>query len=238
MGETYGRVFISKAVSSFFIIFQQQQSFSCCFSLALEVLLGHGDGYMGAAHNYMIYQDPAQHGRLVWLSSDLDQTMGNTLKTPRECKLPFECLDRYGVFDQTDKRPLVHQLLKVRSFRKRFLRIFKDIHHALFKTNALTRHIISLQQLIEQEVAWDQKLEEHRSDYSGNNRTLYDIQVQQKVLQLPLGRDFINRIFSNSVDFNQAIEGTIKRHPSIMSLFDWFTETSEYLNDLVGDDNK
>jgi spore coat protein CotH len=204
-------------------------------SLALEVLLGHGDGYMGSAHNYMMYQDPAQGGRLVWLSSDLDQTIGNTLKATRTCHSPFECLDRYGVFDQTVKRPLVHQLLKVPSFQQQFQRIFGDFHHALFKSNALTQHIISLQNLIEQEVQWDQKLDEYRKDYFASNRSIYDFQVQQKVLQLPLGQDFMDRILSNSIGFKQAIEGPIDQHPSIMPLFSWLTETTEYLSDYVSD---
>jgi hypothetical protein len=66
---------------------------------------------------------------------------------------------------------------------------------------------------------------------------MYDIQIQinQKVLQLPLGQDFMDRILSKSISFKQAIEGPINQHPSIMSLFGWFTETNEHLNDFVSD---
>jgi hypothetical protein len=239
VAETNGCFVVFEAVS--FILTSKYQSFSFFHvyygSIVLEVLLGHGDGYMSAAHNYMMYQDPAQNGRFVWLSSDLDQTMGNTLKATRACNSSFECLDRYGVFDQTARRPLVHQLLRVPSFQRQFLRIFEDFYHALFKTNALTRHIVSLQRLIEQDVEWDQQLDEYRADYFSNNRTMYDIQIQinQKVLQLPLGQDFMDRILSKSISFKQAIEGPINQHPSIMSLFGWFTETNEHLNDFVSD---
>ncbi|KAI8637952.1 coth protein-domain-containing protein [Parasitella parasitica] len=200
--------------------------------IVFEVLLGHGDGYMGAAHNYMLYQDLEQHGRFVWLASDLDQTMGSTLKANRSTPAhsAFQQLDRFGLFSQTANRPLVNQLFQIKPFADRFYQIFSDVNHSLFKSNAITDHIIYLQNLIEQDVEWDQHLDAYRPDNFIKNKHVYDDQLNQKVLQLPLGRDFIDRISSKSIGFRAAIEGPITGHPSITSLFAWFTDASQYLD--------
>ncbi|KAG1079617.1 hypothetical protein G6F42_023678 [Rhizopus arrhizus] len=154
----------------------------------------------------MLYQDPEQHGRFVWLASDLDQTMGSTLKANRSSTADsaFQRLDRYGLFDQTANRPLVNELFQIKQFK-----------------------------LIEQDVEWDQSLDAYRPNNFLKNKQMYDDQLNQKVLQLPLGPDFIDRINNKAIDFNAAIEGPIKGHPSITSLFTWFTETSQYLDEFV-----
>lgn len=190
---------------------------------------------MGAAHNYMLYQDPEQHGRFVWLASDLDQTMGSTLKANRSSTADsaFQRLDRYGLFDQTANRPLVNELFQIKQFVTQFHQIFADVYQSLFKSNAITNHIIYLQKLIEQDVEWDQSLDAYRPNNFLKNKQMYDDQLNQKVLQLPLGPDFIDRINNKAIDFNAAIEGPIKGHPSITSLFTWFTETSQYLDEFV-----
>lgn len=190
---------------------------------------------MGAAHNYMLYQDPEQHGRFVWLASDLDQTMGSTLKANRSSapQSAFQQLDRYGLFDQTANRPLVNELFQVKQFVAQFYQIFADVHQSLFKSNAITNHIIYLQKLVEQDVAWDQTLDMYRPNNFLKKQQLYDDQLNQKVLQLPLGPDFIDRMNTKAIDFRAAIEGPIRGHPSITSLFTWFTETSQYLDEFV-----
>lgn len=202
-------------------------------SMAFEILLGHNDGYMGAAHNYMLYQDPDQKGRFVWLASDLDQTLGSTLIAPRlsPANSAFEQLDRYGLLDKASSRPLLNQLLKIKDFNKRFYQIFADIHNSLFKTSSISSHLTYLRNLIQEDVAWDKIIEENRTDNFQNNRTEYDLQINQKVLQLPLGPDFMSRI--NNIAFDTAIEGTIQSHPSITSLVEWFNETSEFLQKFV-----
>ncbi|CEP18949.1 hypothetical protein [Parasitella parasitica] len=201
--------------------------------LVFEILLGHGDGYLGAAHNYMLYQDPEQDGRFVWLASDLDQTMGNTLKANRSTAAhsALQQLDRFGLLDETANRPLVDQLLQIKPFVERLYQIFSDVNRSLFRSNAITDHIMYLKKLIEQDVEWDQHLDVYRPDNFVKNKQVYDDQLNQKVLQLPLGRDFIDRINRKSIDFRAAIEGPIEGHPSITSLFAWFTDTSQYLDE-------
>lgn len=198
-------------------------------SLALELLLGHGDGYMGAAHNYMLYQDLDQKGRFVWIGSDLDQTMGNTLKatqTPVHATSVVDQFDRFGAFGNLTKRPLVESLFKVPSFEKRFQTLLLDIRQRLLQSDNIIHYITYLKNLIERDVHWDQRLEPYRLDNFKNNKTLYESILYDKVVQLPLGQDFINRIDQHSIDFNTAIQGDIENHPSITSLFTWFRSLS------------
>jgi hypothetical protein len=118
--------------------------------MVFEIIMGHNDGYMGAAHNYMLYQDPDQKGRFVWLASDLDQTLGSTLIARRSTKpkSALEQLDRFALLDNISDRPLVNQILQVKSFHKQFYQIFADIHRSLFKSNSISRHVGYLRELI------------------------------------------------------------------------------------------
>ncbi|KAI9471815.1 MAG: coth protein-domain-containing protein [Benjaminiella poitrasii] len=207
--------------------------------MAFEIILGHSDGYLGAAHNYMLYQDPDQHNRFIWFASDLDQTMGSTLKATRpstENQTAFEKLDRYGLFNPSSKdRPLVTEIFKVNSFKSQFYQALSDIYTAFFETNAIENHINYLRQLIENDVKWDQQLDQYRLDNFQQNRAVYNATLYEKVLQLPLGQDFIDRIENHSVDFQAAIEGPIVDHPSISSLFEWFRQVDLLLGQVIVD---
>lgn len=201
--------------------------------MVLEILLGHNDGYLGAAHNYMLYNDPDQKGRFVWIASDLDQTLGSTLIAPRSsiANSTFNKLDRYGLLEKADVRPLLKQLLKVKEFSQQFYHIFKDIHDSLFKSGAITNHVAHLKSLIKEDAAWDRTIDNTRIDNFLGNRTEFDRQINEKVLQLPLGPDFWGRI--DKIDFHDAIDGPLQNHPSITSLVGWFKQTGEYLKAFV-----
>ena len=200
--------------------------------MAFELLLGHTDGYMGASHNYMMYQDPDQDGRLVWLSTDLDQTMGNTLKTKVPASLTLlERLDRFGLLKMIHKRPLLQQLFRSKDVQAEFQSILKDISHSLFNPDVLFPYIDSIKRLIDQDVIWDQSLRSARVNRLKLQPQVYEAELEQRILQLPLGRDFISRIENNSIDFETAVKGNIKGHPSIVSLYDWFKDVG-YLLDI------
>ncbi|EIE76200.1 hypothetical protein RO3G_00904 [Rhizopus delemar RA 99-880] len=196
-------------------------------NLALELLLGHNDGYLGAAHNYLLYQDFNQNGKLIWLPSDLDQTLGNSLVPKKESSESGDALktiDLFGLLENMDRRPLVNQLLKVETFRNQFFQIVLDYHQQLFESDVLIRHIYYLKSLIQQDVEWDKKLV--RADcFQKKNQTVFRNQLQQKILQLPLGKDFYERI--DQIDFNTAVHGVIQGHPSISSIVDYLATVKE-----------
>ncbi|KAI8355066.1 coth protein-domain-containing protein [Choanephora cucurbitarum] len=194
--------------------------------MALELLLGHTDGYIGAAHNYMLYQDPGQQGRWVWFSTDLDQTMGNTLKPPSGL------LDRFGLWKMAPQRPLIQQLFRSQAVEDEFLSILTDFHRQLLNPTVLFPYIDAMQRLIAQDVVWDQSLD--RINYLKRHQPqVYQHELEQRVLQLPLGQDFIDRIEGRLVDFETAIKGKVEGHLSIVSLYDWFRETHSLFNPRI-----
>ncbi|KAI9274204.1 coth protein-domain-containing protein [Sporodiniella umbellata] len=203
------------------------------FSTALELLLGHNDGYLGAAHNYLLYQDPAQDGRLVWLPSDLDQTMGSTLvsgKDSEDVENILNTIDQFGLLRNMTRRPLVLQLLAVETFKKSFYQILSDYHHYLFETDAIANHVFYLKQFIQSDVTWDQSLP--RIERFQSNTSLFLDELEQKILQLPLGKDFYERI--DKIDFVTAIQGRIVGHPSITSLIDFFEAANQAASQFSG----
>lgn len=201
--------------------------------MAFEILMGHNDGYMGAAHNYMLYQDPDQDGRFVWFASDLDQTLGSTLVALRSnpANSALEKLDRFALMDKLQSRPLIKQLFQIDQFKQQFYQILRDLHESLFKSDVINNHLMYLAKFIEQDVTWDKQLDPFRIDNFKHNQSVYENMLTQKVLQLPLGPDFMDRM--DKIDFMTAIQGDIQDHPSITSLRSWFNETNQYLEAFV-----
>lgn len=186
--------------------------------------MGHVDGYLGAAHNYFLYQDPATE-QFVWMSADLDQTMGNTM-------VPLAnntSLDRFGLLEHENNRPLIRQIMLIPEFKARYEQILQIIHGSLYANSALLRRSLFLADMIREDVAWDATLTRLRS--SKNVAQNHREQLQQKILQLPLGPDFLSRI--GAIDFDTALQGPITDHPSIMPLQDWLAQTSQALSQFI-----
>ncbi|CEG65065.1 hypothetical protein RMATCC62417_01931 [Rhizopus microsporus] len=203
-------------------------------NLALEIILGHNDGYLGAAHNYLLYQDPGQNGRFIWLPSDLDQTFGNTLVPANEQKNAdnsFKRIDQFGLLNNIARRPLVSQLLQVDEFRDQWFRIMQDYYDYLFKSDTVLTYTNYLKRLIQIDVQWDKRLQ--RVNRFQGNQSVFQNQLRQKILQLPLGGDFYERI--DKIDFDMAIHGTIANHSSIISITDYLSTVNQSLSSFVLD---
>lgn len=204
------------------------------YSLALEIILGHNDGYLGAAHNYLLYQDPGQNGRFIWLPSDLDQTFGNTLVPANEQKNAdnsFKRIDQFGLLNNIARRPLVSQLLQIDEFRDQWFRIMQDYYDYLFKSDTVLTYTNYLKRLIQIDVQWDKRLQ--RVNRFHGNQSVFQNQLRQKILQLPLGGDFYERI--DKIDFDMAIHGTIANHSSIISITDYLSTVNQSLSSFVLD---
>lgn len=204
------------------------------YSLALEIILGYNDGYLGAAHNYLLYQDPGQNGRFIWLPSDLDQTFGNTLVPANEQKNAdnsFKRIDQFGLLNNIARRPLVSQLLQVDEFRDQWFRIMQDYYDYLFKSDTVLTYTNYLKRLIQIDVQWDKRLQ--RVNRFQGNQSVFQNQLRQKILQLPLGGDFYERI--DKIDFDMAINGTIVNHSSIVSITGYLSIVNQSLSGFVLD---
>lgn len=185
--------------------------------MALEVLMGHVDGYLGAAHNYFLYHRP-ETDQFTWMSADLDQTMGNTM-------VPLQnttSLDRFGLLAHP-RRPLMDGIMT--HFASRFDEILKDFYQALFKTSALHDRTQAIAEFLREDVAWDAQLRQLRINSASADQKHRE-QIQQKILQMPLGSSFLERI--GTVDFDTALNGPID-NPSLMPLRDWLSQTGEAL---------
>lgn len=204
------------------------------YSLALEIILGHNDGYLGEAHNYLLYQDPGQNGRFIWLPSDLDQTFGNTLVPANEqenADNSFKRVDQFGLLNNIARRPLVSQLLQVDEFRDQWFRIIQDYYNYLFKSDTVLTYTNYLKMLIQTDVQWDKQLQ--RVNRFQGNQSVFQNQLRQKILQLPLGGDFYERI--DKIDFDMAINGTIVNHSSIVSITGYLSIVNQSLSGFVLD---
>ncbi|CAO3697951.1 hypothetical protein G6F70_002724 [Rhizopus microsporus] len=203
-------------------------------NLALEIILGHNDGYLGEAHNYLLYQDPGQNGRFIWLPSDLDQTFGNTLVPANEqenADNSFKRVDQFGLLNNIARRPLVSQLLQVDEFRDQWFRIIQDYYNYLFKSDTVLTYTNYLKMLIQTDVQWDKQLQ--RVNRFQGNQSVFQNQLRQKILQLPLGGDFYERI--DKIDFDMAINGTIVNHSSIVSITGYLSIVNQSLSGFVLD---
>ncbi|KAF7728341.1 hypothetical protein EC973_006282 [Apophysomyces ossiformis] len=203
-------------------------------NIALEVLMGHVDGYLGQAHNYFLYHEPKED-RYIWITSDLDQTMGNSMIPLRNDSStdPLAVLDRFDLLNQHRNRPLIKAVFLVPSFRERFDQILAQIHKTLYVQPVLLEHMHSIAEFIREDVIWDAKVRQYRASALADDEVAkkHRDQIQQKILQLPLGTDFLSRI--GAIDFDNAIEGPITGHPSIMPLKDWISQTGEALNTFI-----
>ncbi|KAI8981982.1 Pam16-domain-containing protein [Mycotypha africana] len=216
--------------------------------LAFEILLGQGDGYLRAAHNYLLYEDVLQGGRFIWLASDVDQTMGNTLKPVWAPDAHYDALKApYGrsplsassmlFLQDIRQRPLIQRLFAIEEFQQQFYHILNLLRqtyfpspldnstHANHGASPTLDYIHYWKMMLERDVYWDQQLEPYRQDNFIHKQDLYQDVVTQKVLQLPMGQDFMDRIRRQDIDFDTAISGPIpNHHHSIVALQDWFKE--------------
>ncbi|KAI9498910.1 spore coat protein coth [Zychaea mexicana] len=196
-------------------------------NMAFEVVMGHVDGYLGAAHNYFLYYHPTTQ-KLVWMTADLDQTMGNSMFEEQKKN---QALDRYGLLHHD--RPLFQHIMQIPTYKKQFNRILKEIHKGLFTDDCLRDHVNYLTDLIKDDVAWDAKIRTVRSsafDHDANAQK-HRRQIQEKILQLPLGSDLLARI--NMIDFHSALHGPIADHPSLMPLHDYITQAKQALTHYI-----
>ncbi|KAL0076719.1 secreted coth spore-coat protein domain-containing protein [Phycomyces blakesleeanus] len=207
-------------------------------NMAFEVLMGHVDGYLGQAHNYFLYREPGTK-KFLWMTADLDQTMGSSMIPVRDARSislndQRGHIDRFDLMNKHHNRPILKQVLSVPAFNQRFDTILKTVHQNLFTNPALFKHIDFLTALIKEDVAWDSNIRHTHAQAVSHNATSAKKkkdQIQEKILQLPLGHDFLSRI--GNINFMSAIEGPIRNHPSLMPLKEWLNETKEALHNYV-----
>ncbi|KAI8888058.1 coth-domain-containing protein [Backusella circina FSU 941] len=194
-------------------------------NIALEIILGGTDGYLGAAHNYFLYQDLNQNGRFIWLPSDFDMSQGSTM-IPKTAGT--NALDIYGLLNTLDKRPLVQQILKIPTFKARFMDIIYDIYKNYFESGALAVYIQFETALIKDDASWDDYIwadDEQEVDASIQDR-LMDV-----IGEFPLSKDFVKRL--KAYVFQEGVFGVLSAHESLISILQYYRLTQENLFKII-----
>ncbi|CAO3665731.1 unnamed protein product [Rhizopus stolonifer] len=128
-------------------------------SMALEVLLGYGDGYLTMCDNFYLYQHPDTK-QFTYIPSDLDLTLGNTF-----FKQSDMISGNYSRIPAIYTRPLFINMMRIPEFKQRFEWLIQDINQRLIDPALMFSHYKRIVDLIAEDVAWDQKLPKVGSDY-------------------------------------------------------------------------
>ncbi|EPB90856.1 hypothetical protein HMPREF1544_02273 [Mucor circinelloides 1006PhL] len=202
-------------------------------SLALEIFLGDTDGYISSGDNYYIYEDPAHQGRFVYIIYDLDLTQGSASRHYVSQTLKGDYTKFLGY---NEKRPLLHQILKVPEFKSKFESILRNIiQKQRDNQDFLYQRIDALSVMLKEDVAWDKSISRESRE---NTVSQYLERIVEKGKENN-GKsaeanvvDYSKRILYNNIPFDTAVNGTINRL-TIMGLKEWYSKMIESYSSFV-----
>ncbi len=120
-------------------------------TLALEILMGHWDGYAGNMNNYYLYERPSD-GKFVFLEYDMDNTLGVDWGV-----IPFEDWSTRNIYTWAKgEKPLYDRLLAVPYFKDRFNFHMNDLLTSVFVPQNLLTELGLTQDLITQAALEDE----------------------------------------------------------------------------------
>jgi hypothetical protein len=120
-------------------------------TLAMEILIGHWDGYAGNKNNYYLYQRPSD-GKFVFIEYDMDNTLGVDWGI-----IPFENWSTRNIYSWAkDDKPLYDKLLAVPYFKDRFNFHMNDLLNNVFVPQNLITELGLTQDLITQAALEDE----------------------------------------------------------------------------------
>jgi hypothetical protein len=100
-------------------------------SMALEIMLGHWDGYCRNQNNYRIFHDRVSD-RLVFLPHGMDQLFGNRRNSPETSLIP----QMRGV--------VAAAIMETGEGRRRYTARIEEMHTRFFNVEALTNRVMEL----------------------------------------------------------------------------------------------
>ncbi|RCH81130.1 hypothetical protein CU098_004137 [Rhizopus stolonifer] len=204
-------------------------------SMALEVLLGYGDGYLTMCDNFYLYQHPDTK-QFIYIPSDLDLTLGNTF-----FKQSDMTSGNYSRIPAIHTRPLFINMMRIPEFKQRFEWLIQDINLKLMDPALIFSHYKRIADLITEDVAWDQKLPRvggtYYSEIAGAIQT-HNTQITSQA-HVPDNADVPSLIdmglrLDGSIPFKQAIDGPTG-HISLPSIKDWFFTVYHNINNFFRD---
>lgn len=114
---------------------------------AIEILIGHWDGYLYNMNNYYLYHNPSD-GLFYYISYDLDNTLG--------IDWLGENWANKNIYSWNDNsRPLIDELLERDTYRNQFSFYINQFLNSTFEAEAFTERANNLQGFISEKVALD-----------------------------------------------------------------------------------
>lgn len=109
--------------------------------LAFSRAIGHWDGYGVMAHNYYLYGDPAQNGRLVWISWDHNLTWQGQMGS---------AFGQVSVMmdEVKDNWPMIRYLLDDSVYRERYLDALERFMHGAYEKERFDARAAELHALV------------------------------------------------------------------------------------------
>lgn len=121
--------------------------------MAVEDLLGLSDAYMTLADNYYVYNDPKKPGRMIYIPTDMDTSLGISLFD--------DDLMRSGNYSEHpgfNLRPLTSKLFSNPELLTSYQDKFKNLSQTLVHPSIMDPFIDNIVQVIQPDVEWDQTL--------------------------------------------------------------------------------
>ncbi len=124
--------------------------------LAFNNVLVNLDSYSGLfSHNYYLYQTPTgQFAPLIW---DLNMAFGGFNHSGQKNSMSLYDMQHLDPFlhENNPKRPLIHQLLQIRSYRQKYIELMEMILEENFTNGWYAERSKELQRIIEKAVQED-----------------------------------------------------------------------------------
>ncbi|CAO3648944.1 unnamed protein product [Cunninghamella blakesleeana] len=201
------------------IIWNQQIDMeSVIRSLALEIVAGFSDGYIGNANNFHLY-DNLQEERFTFIKSDYDNTFGNTL-----IDLSLMWQGDYTKYPGFNIRPLTKKMMTIPTFKERFESLLQLYLEQLIHPKVLFPRIDDLTDMIREDVEWDQQLPRvSNRTWTDAIGTEFETDDPPYPLHAITIQDFKTR---SSIPLDKAIDGPTN-HISLPGVKEWITVINE-----------
>lgn len=122
--------------------------------MALENLLGFSDAYMTLVDNYYLYSNPKAPGQMIFISSDLDTSLGISLYN-----MTMMISGNYSEHPGFTFQPLTKKFFSNEAFSMSYQQMLINLTKNLINPAIMNPFIDAIVEMIRVDVEWDDTLE-------------------------------------------------------------------------------